>query len=161
MKLPVRKLFAISGILIAISLLLAACGRAATETPTPAPTRPRDTPVPFIPDEALFKEYFSEFGIGRLEEGKKAPDGVMKDQNVFTREDDICFYATAIKQTKVAFEVFDVGLQSVVSPKTTYLTPFLPGYNANCIDYDIGSGNFEWRVYVQNTPIAKYDFTIQ
>lgn len=158
----VKKLLVIFLVLILTSLLTACGGGSTPEKPKqPTATYVRDTPVPVVVDDALFKEYFSEFGLGQLPEGAKVPAGIKKDKTEFALGQDLCFYSVNIKQTKFSYEIFDEGNKNSVSPKTIYLNPLVVGNNGDCVNIDVGSGNYEYRVYVKSVVVKVINFSIK
>ncbi|NTV36564.1 MAG: hypothetical protein HGA53_06380 [Anaerolineaceae bacterium] len=157
-----RKLIFLVLLITIFAMVLTACGGGATEEPKlPTATYVRDTPVPVVVDDALFKEYFTEFGLGQLPAGAKAPDGIEKDKTEFTLGQDLCFYSVNVKQTKISYEIFDETTKNSVSPKTIYLNPLVVGNNGDCVNIDVGAGNFEFRVYVKSVVAKVIKFTVK
>lgn len=162
MNRGIKKQVCVAVIITILAIALTACGGGASEEPKlPTATYVRATPVPVVVDDALFKEYFTEFGLGQLPAGASAPAGIVKDKTDFALNQNLCFYSNNNKQTKISYEVFDQQARNSVSPKTIYLNPLVAGSNGDCVNINVGAGDYEFRVYVKSTVVKVINFTIK
>lgn len=137
---------------VGLILSLAACGPA----PTPAPTA---TPYPTQPDEATFREYFSEIGLGLMPPGTTSPGGLQQNVSIFAPGDQFCQYGTIIKEVQPLLVYYDTEAKEVVG-QFGY-PPMQPIGFLTCAPLDLPAGKYELKVYVGDILVAVVPFEVR
>lgn len=72
------------------------------------------------PDEAAFREYFSDIGLGKLPAGAEFPEGVQQNITVLTTSDEICMYGTVTQEVLLSVAVYDTVAKEFTQPKRAF-----------------------------------------
>lgn len=158
-----RKLrsLAVLGILIIGAGLIIGCAGGAKETPTspPAPQLSEQ------PDQATFRKYFSEMGLGKLPVGGQLPLDLQQNVNVFAPGDQICLYGTLIQEVQagqISAAIYDLGTKSFVGEKVGLPKPLSRGgFASTSGPTNLPAGKYEYKVYVGDVLVAVFPFEIR
>lgn len=112
------------------------------------------------PNEATFREYFSEIGLGKLPPGKTLPEGLEQNVSIFAPGDQFCQYGTVIKEVSPSLAYFGTQAKKVVK-EGTFPRALLPGGFAGCELLDLPAGKYEVKVYVDDVLVAVLPFEVR
>lgn len=113
------------------------------------------------PDEATYREYFTELGIGRLKEGEKLPEGLEKNVKTFAQGESICAHGNLLKETTIQNSIYDVNTKEEVQPRGGPQITMETGGFAGCNSLDLQPGNYEYKVYAGDTLVGVFPFEIR
>ena len=113
------------------------------------------------PDEATFKEYFSDMGLGKMPAGGKLPQDLQRNANIFVLGDKICIYCTVIQEVQISTLIYDLGSKKPVGKKQAYPKPLSKGRFAGCSPADLSAGKYEYKIYVGDVLIAIFPFEVR
>jgi len=161
MKMSARKLgvLALLGVLVIGIVLISSCAslpETVKETPAAKPTEPSEQP-----DEATFKKYFSDIGLGKLPADGKLPQDLQRNINVFVSGDKICLYGTVTQEVQISTAIYDLGTKKFIGEKQTYPKPLQKGNFAGCGPLDLPAGKYEYKVYVGDVLVAIFPFEVR
>lgn len=163
---------------VGLILSLAACGPAPTPaptatpyptytpfpSPTPTPLPPTPTPRPVLseePDEATFREYFSDLSLGVLAPGAKLGEVFPTPTTTFSVWDSQCLEGNIVKELTIATATYNVDTQEYAGPKAVYPGPLQTGGLTFCGSLNLPPGNYELKVYVGDILVAVLPFEVR
>ncbi|HNY18927.1 MAG TPA: hypothetical protein PLQ28_06665 [Flexilinea sp.] len=111
------------------------------------------------PDEAMFKKYFSELGLGKIPPGGQLPLGLEKNATVFTSGDQIGLYGNILVECSPRNIIYDPQAQKTVR-EGGFPKPMKGGF-AGGEALDLPAGKYEYKVYVDDTLVAVFPFEVK
>ena len=149
------------GVIVAGAALITGCGGESREAPAPTPT-PAPTPAPQLseqPNEAVFKEYFTDIGLGKVPPGENFPEGLQKNITAFTPSDRIYVHGIVTKEVLPSFAVYDTVAKEFASPKQALPRALTKG-NFAAGGSTLPVGKYECKVYVGDVLVAVLPFEV-
>ena len=115
------------------------------------------------PDEAAFKEYFTELGLGKLPENGKLPLDLKKGDNVFVSngKDQIVIYGNLLKDTKLSNAIYDVNAKKNIREKTELPMIIKKGGYAGSEPVNIPAGKYEYKIWVDSKLAGVFPFEVK
>jgi len=152
------------GILLVAAISMSGCAGGPNKEVPPATPLPTITPAPTAelseqPDEATFREYFSDIGLGRLAAGGKFPEDLQRNVAVFTSSDEVCIYGTLTQEVLVSVAIYDTVAEEFAQPKQAFPSTLKKGGFASCSSIP-PAGEYEYRVYVGDVLVAVLPFEV-
>jgi hypothetical protein len=113
------------------------------------------------PDEATFKKYFSDMGLGKLPAGGQLPQDIQRNIHVFAPGDQICLYGTLTQEVIVSSAIYDSNSQKPVIEKHGYPRPMPPGGFAGSERIELPEGKYDYKVYAGDVLVAIFPIEIR
>jgi hypothetical protein len=115
------------------------------------------------PDEAAFKEYFSELGLGKLPSGGNLPTDLEKDDNVFITSglDQLVIYGTLIKDARLSNAIYDVKSRKIIREKSESAILIKKGGFAGSEPVNIYEGLFEYKIWIADKLVGVFPFEVK
>ncbi|RJX22320.1 MAG: hypothetical protein C4575_01790, partial [Desulforudis sp.] len=92
------------------------------------------------PDEAVYRSYFAELGLGKLPVGGQLPQDLQRGVKVFAPGDQVCLYGTIVREVTVSYEIYDLKSNKPSGRKGGYPRSLLPGGFAGAEGLDLPPG---------------------
>jgi hypothetical protein len=112
------------------------------------------------PDQSIFREYFSEMGLGRLPAGGQLPFDLQKDVFIFRVGDDMRLYGTVIKEVRISIKYQNVETGQMIEGVSAP-APYKPGGFAGGETVKLPPGEYEYKVYVGDVLVAVFPFEVR
>lgn len=113
------------------------------------------------PDEAVYKSYFAELGLGKLPVGGQLPQDLQRGVRVFAPGDQVCLYGTIVREVTVSYEIYDLKNNKPSGQKGGFPRPLSPGGFAGAERLDLPPGDYAYIVYVGDVPVAVFPFQVR
>lgn len=115
------------------------------------------------PDEAAFKEYFTELGLGKLPENGKLPLDIKKGDNVFVSngKDELVIYGDLLKDTKLSNAVYDVSNKKYVKEKVEFPMVIKKGGFAGSEPVTFPAGKYEYKIWIGDKLVGVFPFEVK
>jgi len=126
---------------------------------TPASTTTPSATLSDQPDQATFRKYFSDMGLGRLPAGGQLPTDLQKNVTTFAAGDQISLYGDIIEECQLRTATYDVQAKKII--KEGGLPKPMKGGFAGAEPLDIPSGKYEFKVYVGSVLVAIFPFEVR
>lgn len=115
------------------------------------------------PDEAAFKEYFTELGIGKLTEKGKLPLDFKKGDNIFISNgrDQIVIYGNLLKDISLSNAIYDVNEKKNIREKTEFPMVIKKGGFAGSEPVNISAGKYEYKIWADDKLVGVFPFEVK
>ncbi|MCE5329902.1 hypothetical protein LLG07_06185 [bacterium] len=115
------------------------------------------------PDEAVFKEYFSELGLGKLPENGKLPIDLKKNGNIFVSngKDQLVIYGNLLKDVKLSDAIYDVNAKKDIREKTEFPMVMKKGSFAGSEPVTIPAGKYEFKIWIGDRLVGVFPFEVK
>jgi hypothetical protein len=115
------------------------------------------------PDEAAFKEYFSELGLGKLPENGSFPLDLKKGDNVFISngKDQLVIYGNLLKDAKFSNAIYDVNAGKNIREKAEFPMVMKKGGFAGSEPVNIPSGLYEYKIWIGDKLVGVFSFEVK
>jgi len=115
------------------------------------------------PNAAVFNEYFSELGLGKLPQGKSLPADLIKGDNVFTSNglDQLVIYGTLLKDVKLSNAIYDVKSKKNIRQKSEFPMVMKKGGFAGSEPVNLFAGLFEYKMWVADKLVGVFPFEVR
>ena len=115
------------------------------------------------PDEAAFKDYFSELGLGKLPSGGSLPPDLKKKDNVFISDglDQLVIYGTLLKDAKLSSAVYDTKSKKNIREKTEFAAVMKKGGFAGSEPVNLYPGLFEYKIWAADKLVGVFPFEVK
>jgi hypothetical protein len=115
------------------------------------------------PDEAVFKEYFSELGLGKLPEKGSFPLDLKKGDNIFISngKDQLAIYGNLLKDAKLSNAIYDVNSGKNIRGKAEFPFVVKKGGFAGSEPVNIPSGSYEYKIWIGDKLVGVFSFEVK
>ena len=121
-----------------------------------------------IPNQTLFNEYISDISLGSMPEGQTTIDPsqglVPTETTEFTTTGQFCVMTTtkkAITSSHLEAAIYNVTTETYPMPKAVDPHGLSQGGSISCISNDFTPGEYEFKLYVDDVPVAVLPFTVE
>jgi len=113
------------------------------------------------PDKEKFNEYFSDIGLGKLAKGAQLPGGMEQGISTFLSDESICVYGTLKKSVIIGLAIFNPETASYEVERQDFPQALGTGGFASCGSIMVGSGKYEYKVYIEDKLVAVLPFEVK
>jgi hypothetical protein len=115
------------------------------------------------PDEAVFKEYFTELGLGKLPSDGILPADLKKNDNVFISNgvDRLVIYGTLLKDAKLTNAIYDTRGKNNIRQKNEFAMVIKKGGFAEIEPVNLHAGSFEYKIWVGDKLAGVFPFEVK
>jgi len=115
------------------------------------------------PDEATFKEYFNELGLGKLPENGSLPVDIKKGDNIFISNgrDQLSIYGDLLKDTKLSNAIYDVNAKKNIRGKVEFPLVMKKGGFAGSEPVTIPAGKYEYKIWIGDKLVGVFPFEVK
>ena len=115
------------------------------------------------PDEAVYKEYFSELGLGKLPPGGSLPADLKKGDNVFISNglDQLVIYGTLLKDAKLSNAIYDTKSKKNIKEKSEFAIIMKKGGFAGSEPVNLPAGLYEYKIWVGDKLAGVFSFEVK
>ena len=115
------------------------------------------------PDEAVFKEYFSELGLGKLPENGALLVDLKKGDSVFVSngKDQLVIYGSLLKDTKLSNAIYDINARKNIRDKAEFPMVMKKGGFAGSEPVTIPAGKYEYKIWIGDKLVGVFPFEVK
>jgi|GEM_PF-1565729 len=120
-----------------------------------------------VVNQALFNEFISDISLGSMPEGQTTIDPanglVPTETSEFSTTGQFCVMTTTKKEvssSRLGAAIYNVITETYPMPKAVDPHGLPQGGSISCISNDFTSGEYEFKLYIDDIPVAVLPFTV-